>query len=144
MAPEVEASYGYSAEMTYRKIAVKGGKLRYTYNAKNSKVKPGEHVTAQQPHYIPSDLVTKEAALSTAELGALAKQIRTSGFLKLKSVYDDRPGYRAYPVSVFGGVDGKRHTVSVMHGPAPKPSRDLADALKKLVRKHLPSAPKPR
>lgn len=142
-APFVEASYGYSAEMVYRHIEVKGGKLSYTYNAKNSKVKPGQLIVRQEPNYTEADKVTKVAPLTPAELSALEKQIRTSGFLKLKPVYDDRPRQRAYPTGVMGAVKGKRVAVTVRHGTDPPAFRDLATVLIKLVHKHFPAAPAP-
>jgi hypothetical protein len=97
----------------------------------------------QEPYYTQADLVNKEATMPTSELNALAKQIRTSGFLKLKSVYDDEPGYRFYAVTVSGGVDGKQKRVELRHGSAPKAFGDLVHTLQKLAMKHFPTAKKP-
>jgi hypothetical protein len=141
--PAVEASYGYSNEMTYRSIVVKRGKLRYTYNARNSLRDPKRIIIAQRPHYTKNDMVTVEASLSSDELLSLANMIRGSGFLKLKPVYDERPGYRFYPVDVSASVGGKVQSVQVRNGAAPGTFKQVANALTVLTRKRFPLAPAP-
>jgi hypothetical protein len=135
--PKVSASYGTSAETRYAHIEVKNGKLRYTYNKRNSLLKPGQMIIGQHPHYTKADMVTEEAALSAAELKDLADLIRSSGFVKLKDKYDDKPGYRSYPETVTASLNGNRKQVVLYHGKPPKAFTDVGGRLFALVNKKL-------
>jgi hypothetical protein len=141
-APAVEASYSYSSELTYRTVTLKNGKLRYTYNAKNSRLKPGQLVVGQHPHYVQADLVTVEAQIPAAELETLASLIRSSGFLRLKPVYQDKQT-RYYSITLGAALGSQRRTVEYRNGPAPKAFNTVMDSISKLVVSHFPKAPAP-